>query len=151
MKKLFILVSILVLFIFPSFAMAAGTCAKATPTTARGLDNKPIDLIKYTWTWTADGAGAVSGEGATTITGLVIGVQFVWVDANALYDVTLVETGGSTDVINGVGANLSQATTDRTPLTTDDRYLPLVRSIITPSVTGAGAGSTGSIVLYVVQ
>lgn len=153
MKKLLALIFCIVLIFTSSMAFAAGTCAVATQTTVRSVadSSRILDIVKYTWTWTADGSGVVSGEGGTAISGIIVGVQFVWVDASNLYDVVVVETNGSADVLEGVGANLAQSTTNRTPITTDEKFVPLIKSTLTPGVTGAGAAATGSIVLYVIQ
>ena len=151
MRRIVQIVICLVFLFVSSMTFAAGTCLEAPKTTVRDVNQQVFDVVKYTWTWTADASGVVSGEGATKVSGIIIGVQFVWVDATDQYDVVLVETGGSADVLEGVGANLSQATTNRTPLTTDERFVPLIDSTLTPGVTNAGNGATGSIILYVLK
>ena len=148
MKKALSIVAGLLMLLMTSnaFGAAAGACAITDRDSKRGQD-----VVKYTWEWTSSAGGVVSELGATKISGVIIGVQFVWVDATALYDVVLLETDGSADVLEGVGANLAQATTNRTPITTDERLVPLVNSTLTPGVTNAGNAATGSIILFVLE
>lgn len=69
-----------------------------------------VRTTKHSLAWTADAAGAVSGNPATLALGHVVQIKFIpnsgGTAPTALYDVTLVDANG-VDFLAGAGANLS--------------------------------------------
>lgn len=115
------------------------------------------DIVKHTFPFVADGAGA-----ATVASGLPVSgeIQRVVIDPlspapTAAYDLTLTDED-SIDVLAAQGANLdataSKSFVPGTPLTdgTTTSTRPIVvDGILTLNVTNAGSGGAGKVVVYV--
>lgn len=144
MKQFFIFLPIL--FFVPSIAFAAGSATTLTYT------DEKIRVVE--WSWTSDAAGTVSGEGAVTITGIILGILFEPDDTDTptnLYDVQLLDDG-SADILHAVGANQPSDDSDtgkmRCPINADGQLVILYEKQITPSITNAGNAKSGIIYLF---
>lgn len=116
------------------------------------------DIVKHTFDWLSDGAGAATLPSGLPVTGQIQRVVFV-PSASAvpttLYDVTMTDENGI-DVLAGQGANLSETTASSvcpgTALkdgTTVGVVPTVVDGILTLNVTNAGAAKAGKVILYV--
>lgn len=104
---------------------------------------------KITFDWLSDADGDVSATHTTYLSGQILRVVFDpdggGTQPSDLYDVTLIDDNG-VDVLDGLGANLSNATTTsevpvfETPAAIDD-LLELV-------VANAGNAKGGLVILY---
>lgn len=108
-------------------------------------------FVSYTIAWTSDSSGAVSSHPVTVPQGSLLSIRFIpgsgGTQPTDLYDVTLVETLGVTDLLDGQGANLSNSASTvkqwSPPLFQDGtRTLDLV-------VANAGNAKTGTVVILV--
>lgn len=108
-------------------------------------------LTQYTFTWTSDGSGVVSGTTVSIKAGRLVAVRFMpnggGTQPSNLYDVTLLE--GTIDLLSGQAANLSNTT---------GAYFsfdpPLAHDPLTPlqlSITNAGSMKGGVMTLWVAQ
>jgi hypothetical protein len=113
-------------------------------------------VTKYSIAWVCTAGGAVSGNLFDVVRGELLQVKFVpdggGTQPSDLYDVTLVDTN-AIDVIAGVGANLSNATsTLKVPsfgTTTLYRYYHDGTQQLDLVVANAGAAKGGTVVLWV--
>jgi hypothetical protein len=129
----------------------------ATCTTTKEIIEKDYQNIwtEITFTWVSHTDGTVSGVGASNpLLGIISGVWF-YPDSGATqptdaYDVTLLDEYGR-DVLYGVGANVSQDQNNsgnyRVPMNADGMSVILRGNVLTPSITNAGSGKGGTIIL----
>jgi hypothetical protein len=133
-----------------SLVGAAGSCTP-TPAPAYGASTKI-----HKWEWTSDTDGNVSGEGAITrVSGMILMVRFVpGSGVSDLYDIEINDENG-VDVLQGVGADLSNSasasTNLKTPFTAEGGFVYLFQATLTPKVQNAGNAKSGTIFLTVRQ
>ena len=141
-RRLAFAVSVLWLLVMAA-PQAVGTVT-VTPTPISDLS-----LTRYSFAWTSDGSGNVSGNAQTLAPGLLFQIRFVpnggGTAPTDLYDVTLVNANGI-DFLAGVGANLSATVSTQTRVASPLIYdgtgtLDLV-------VANAGATKGGTVVLW---
>lgn len=111
---------------------------------------------KLSLAWTSDASGAVSGTDSSVVSGEILRVTFVpgagAVQPTDLYDLTLLDEDG-VDVLQGLGANLSNAnTTSVAPLLGDgtaaDSVHVAVDGPLSLVVAAAGNAKSGTLILY---
>jgi hypothetical protein len=119
--------------------------------------NQPVR--KYTFAWTSDASGAVSGTLSEFISGTIVGVDFIPGAAAAqpsdAYDVTLLN-GSGIDVLAGQGANLSNVNKSsvcpgvpfKDGTTTSIAPRP-IDSELELRVANAGNAKSGTLILFV--
>lgn len=104
--------------------------------------------------WTSDASG--NADGNIGISGTLLRVAFKPDTGDSqptnLYDVTLTDYSGI-DVLNGAGANLSNAAASATvPLTTGSDGVTMLPTVVsdtlTLNVTNAGNAKRGELILY---
>lgn len=147
MKKLCLLFLLTCSFIFAlsGYSYAAGTCTVTT--------DSDMGVAQVKWSWTCTSGGAVSGEGAIRVSGVVLGVRFVpGSGVTNLYDV-YIKDSNDVDILGARGVDLSStastSTNYRTPLTgTDSHKIVLMEQTLTPTVAAAGDAKSGTIYLY---
>lgn len=102
---------VLTLLLTAPSVFAAGTVT-ATSTAAASSNGH---VMRYTYHWTSDASGNVSGDTSTVVLrdGHIIKMEYVpdggGSQPSDLYDLTLLDAN-SVDLLNGIGANLSNAT-----------------------------------------
>lgn len=105
---------------------------------------------KITFTWTSSAAGAADGATTLPFDGDLLAVYQIpdggGTQPTNLYDVTVTD-GDGIDVLNALGANLSNAV--NTLKRTSDGLLPVAASILTLAVTNAGNAKGGKTILYI--
>ena len=100
--------------------------------------------IKYSWTCTS--AGDASDVTTKSYNGQLMRAIFdSAADVTAAYDVVVTDTDGY-DVLNGLGANLSESTTVQK--TNVDGLGCIGSSTLTMTVSAAGDAKTGVVILY---
>ena len=129
---------------------AAGTVVVTTK--AFGSTTGVGKFIQYTVAWTATAGGAVSGNAFAIQAGKLVSIRFIpgTVTPTALYDVTMVDIGGtvsSGDLLSGAGADLSATTS--TIKTFDPPIFEDGTRTIDVIVANAGTSTTGTVVLLV--
>lgn len=116
------------------------------------------DVVKYTFAWTSDAAGAATVASPQKISGEILRVVTIpsaTAAPTTLYDITLTDES-SMDVLAAQGANLSATVTAHVcpglPLkdgtTTSVRPIA-VNDILTLNVTNAGDTKAGTVHVYV--
>jgi hypothetical protein len=109
-------------------------------------------LHKVKFDWTSDAAGAADGVTTARVSGAIM--QAVFDPASAAsqptdaYDVVITDIDG-VDVLNGLGANLSNAANVVKRGT--DGLLYTKSSLLTLAVTNAGDTKSGAIILYIIN
>lgn len=105
---------------------------------------------KVTFTWTSSAGGAADAVTTYAVDGDLLAVYQVPAGGGTqptnLYDVTVTD-GDGIDVLNALGANLSNAA--NTIKRTSDGLLPVASSLLTLAVTNAGNAKGGKTILYV--
>lgn len=128
----------------------AGSIAKQSADMGNGY-------TKYTIVWTSTSGGAVSGNPVSVRRGYLAKVKFIpaagGTQPTDLYDVTVTDTDG-VDVLNGCGANLSNAAAAAfVPLfgdgTNKSQRILLEDGDLTPVVANAGNAKSGTIILII--
>lgn len=114
---------------------------------------------KYSVAWTSDAAGAVSGTTFEMPPGTVVAVTTTpgsgGTQPSDLYDLTVLCSTHGTDVLNGEGANLSNATSaHKVPFIGNSGGTSFVRQWLhggdyQPVIANAGNAKTGSFDVYV--
>lgn len=131
------------LVLIPSVCLGAGSIKVYSSQTSMNFDE-----IVLEWASNADGDMTATSP-AIVVSGFLYSVEFIWVDADANYDVYLRDEDGA-DLLDGKGVNLPADNTTfsskyRTPLTADSTYLPLLNRVVVPVVDETGASKTGRI------
>ena len=107
-------------------------------------------IRKVTFTWVASAGGAADGVTTYASDGDLLAVYQVpdggGTQPTNLYDVVVTD-GDSIDVLNALGANLSNAA--NTIKRTADGLLPVASSLLTIAVTNAGNAKGGKTILYI--
>ena len=120
--------------------------AQVVTLTENSIDHQ-INVIK--WDWLCTDAGAVTSATTRGYTGEIIRVVLQpdggGTQPTDQYDVTIVDAYG--DVLNGGGANCSNATTVQK--TKEDKLAPVCESILTLSITNAGNAKGGIVTLFI--
>lgn len=137
------------------FLLSPCTAQAQTGACATEILGQPGGVQIIVFEWTASAGGVVSGVGATdkAITGHVTGASFdPGSGVSDLYDVQILD-GNGVDILRTLGSNLpSDATSTanyKTPLTDEGGYQTLTRQTLTPSISGAGNATSGTIYLWV--
>ena len=150
MRKLFLALALIVALVLPLYAVAVGSVT-VTTTQYAGLNN--ANRVRYAIAWTSSAAtGAVSGNAFSTVRGKLLMVKFMpslaGTQPDNLYDLTLVDSD-SIDLLNGAGANLSNATglyvTFNPPIYLDGT------STLDLVIANAGNSKTGTVYIWVEQ
>ncbi len=113
-------------------------------------------VTKYTLAWTSSAGGTVSGNAFAVVAGELLQAKFVPGTSGSqptnLYDVTLVDTD-SVDVLNGIGANLSNAANTIDVPTfgaaSTHRYFHDASQSLDLVVANAGNAKSGTVYLWV--
>lgn len=120
------------------------------------------DVKKYSFAWTSDAAGAVSGIPQTLPAGSIVAVEFVpgagGVQPTDLYDITLTDADGINVIDDGtgaasIGANLSNANSSHKVPFVGGGAVTYVRRWLhggayTLVVANAGNAKSGTVNLY---
>lgn len=131
--------------------LAAAPAHAAGSATVTSVDVRIGDHVyrRYTIAWTSTAGGAVSGNAFAVAAGPLMSIRFTpgGTTPTDLYDVTLAETAGATDLTGGQGANQSATvsgvyTFDPPLLLDGSRTLDVV-------IANAGASKTGTVVILV--
>ena len=105
---------------------------------------------KVTFTWVSSAGGAADAVTTYPVDGDLLAVYQVpdggGTQPTNLYDVVVTD-GDGIDVLNGLGANLSNAA--NTIKRTSDGLLPVAASLLTLAVTNAGNAKGGQTILYI--
>ena len=105
---------------------------------------------KITFTWLSSAGGAADAVTTYAVDGDLLAVYQVpdggGTQPTNAYDVTVTDAD-SIDVLNALGANLSNAA--NTIKRTSDGLLPVAASLLTLAVTNAGNAKGGKTILYV--
>lgn len=129
--------------------MAAGTVV-VTKTEYPGL--RSSNVVRYAIAWTCTAGGAVSANAFSTVKGKMLSYKFVPGTAadqpTDLYDVTLNDSD-AVDLLGGGGANLSNATSKLTVLTTPV-YLDGTQTLDLV-VANAGNAKKGTVYIWIEQ
>ena len=109
---------------------------------------------KIDWSWVSASDGVVSQASTHAFTGLIEHVVFD-PDAAATqptdaYDITITVPSG-VDILNGNGANLSNATTVVKTRNETANLLSVSNEIVTLNVSAAVDAKGGRVILYIVQ
>jgi len=114
----------------------------------------PFGVHKIDWSWVSASDGAADKASVHAFTGLIEHVVF---DPDAsgtqptdAYDVTITVPSG-VDILNGNGANLSNAATVVKTRNETANLLSVSNEIVTLNVTNAGDAKGGRVILYIVQ
>lgn len=155
MKKYMAVFMILVLAIIPCLLRAAGTVTQAYAPiySSEGITN----MSTLTMAWTSDASGAASAATSTTISDQIAGKYIVTVatipgtgttEPTLNYDIAI-NDANSVDVMGSVLLNRSSGATEQVTPYIGALYGPRpIAGAITLSVTNAGSGKTGSVVIY---
>ena len=107
-------------------------------------------IRKVTFTWVSSAGGAADAVTTYPVDGDLLAVYQVpdggGTQPTNLYDVVVTDSGGI-DVLNALGANLSNAA--NTIKRTSDGLLPVAASLLTLAVTNAGNAKGGQTILYI--
>ena len=146
MKKIISILAIMLLFLLPQFAMAAGTVTQ----TYTKVTN---DVSCLTYTWTAAAGGSLTSTASTVaINGYVILVVTNPGDTapTASYSITLTDAD-SCDVMGGTLASRSATATEHAVPKIGDVYGGRwVSGILTLNLTGNSISSaTGTVAVYI--
>ena len=114
------------------------------------------DVVKHTFDFVADGAGAATVASTLPVSGEIQRVVIIpgSPTPTALYDLTLTDSDG-VDCLAGQGANVAAGNINICPGTplkdgTTVSVVPMVvDSVLTLNVTNAGAAGAGKVVVYV--
>lgn len=126
-------------------AMAAGTVTVTSAQMRFGSGT----FVRYTVAWTSSAGGAVSGNAFALAPGELVSVRFIpgGTTPDDLYDVTLAETSGASDLTGGEGADQSNSTA--AIYSFDPRIVLDGTRTIDVVVANAGSAKTGTVVLFV--
>jgi hypothetical protein len=111
-------------------------------------------VTKYTIAWTSDGAGAVNGTTLDLKRGRLLQVKYIpgsgGTQPTNNYVGKVLDADG-VDILSNTGAALSNvAAALAAPVMGTSQILPLIDpGPVTPTITGAGAAKTGTIILFV--
>lgn len=105
------------------------------------------EIQKVVFAWTSSAGGAADGVTTKAVNGVVQRAVIIpnlsTTQPTDLFDVAVTDSDG-VDVLNGYGANLSNAHT-----TVMDDLGACANDLLTLAVTNAGNAKTGSVILYV--
>jgi len=146
MTRRILLLTALLLVLATLPARAVGTVV----TTTREQGSAANHIKRFSVAWTSTAGGAVSANTFEVPAGRLLSVRFIpgsgGTQPTDLYDVTLVDTD-SVDLLAGVGANLSNATSSIYQW--DPPYFQDGSRVLDVVVANAGAAKTGTVVLLV--
>lgn len=145
MKRILLALITLLLLTRPAFA--AGSVVVTTSEFDTG--NRTHIYEKYSVAWTSTAGGAVSGNAFTIVAGAIVSVRFIpgGTTPSDLYDVTLAETSGNSDLLLGQGADRSNA--NSSILAFDPPFVQDGSRTIDVVVANAGNAKTGTVVILV--
>ncbi len=118
--------------------------------TIEELISGPIKRITFTWTSETDGTGATTtlNSYAGTVTAAMFTPGSGADQPTDLYDVTL-KTAGNVDVLNGNGANLSNAADVNLTAAQIAALSSFTSSLLTLAISNSGSANTGVITVYI--
>lgn len=124
---------------------------------ATRIGSEMFNAVRYGWDCTSHTDGNLSGGPSQIINGTIAQVQFVPTTGDTqpdnAFDVTMPESLGGVDVLQGKGTDVSQTPTTaaniRTPLTTDSGFVTLVQQSVSVSASGCGSANKFKVYLTV--